>query len=381
MARRRSGDLEFGSDSFLDIVANVVGILIILIVVAAVRVSRAPVTAQELATHLPPVAAPAPAPPVHEDPKPEPEPLLAGPALAPPAPEVAEPAPLPAPPLPPEPSPELEREARRWEQELARLQELRRQRLADLEQASTIAESLRDRQTDEEKSLLTLEASRSEQARRRAEFEGTIDEIAGQVALARRQLESLEKNQPAATPLRHKVTPISRVVKGAEFHFHLSRNRVAFVPLDDLVERLRTQVSRQKEWLSKYRRHQGEVGPVQGFSLRYIVERQDGSVLDELQDGVGMMRIGVSQWQVLPDAELHGESAEEALRQGSSFLRALRKVGTDSTLTFWVYPDSFDLYRALTQFAHREGFTVAARPLPAGVPIAGSPNGSRSAGQ
>jgi hypothetical protein len=43
MPRHRVPDTEFGSDSFLDIVANVVGILIILIVVAGVRVSRAPV--------------------------------------------------------------------------------------------------------------------------------------------------------------------------------------------------------------------------------------------------------------------------------------------------------------------------------------------------
>ena len=38
MSRRRSsGDQEFGSDSFLDIIANIVGILIILIVVAGLR--------------------------------------------------------------------------------------------------------------------------------------------------------------------------------------------------------------------------------------------------------------------------------------------------------------------------------------------------------
>ena len=44
--RRRGGrsELQVGNDSFLDIVANIVGILIILIVVAGVRVSRAPVT-------------------------------------------------------------------------------------------------------------------------------------------------------------------------------------------------------------------------------------------------------------------------------------------------------------------------------------------------
>ena len=44
MSRRTArAELGFGSDSFLDIIANIVGILIILIVVAGMRVSNAPV--------------------------------------------------------------------------------------------------------------------------------------------------------------------------------------------------------------------------------------------------------------------------------------------------------------------------------------------------
>ena len=43
MSRRiRASQLESGSDSFLDIIANIVGILIILIVMAGVRVSQLP---------------------------------------------------------------------------------------------------------------------------------------------------------------------------------------------------------------------------------------------------------------------------------------------------------------------------------------------------
>ena len=43
MSRRRpKGELQFGSDSFLDVVANIVGILIILIVIAGLRVSQTP---------------------------------------------------------------------------------------------------------------------------------------------------------------------------------------------------------------------------------------------------------------------------------------------------------------------------------------------------
>ena len=45
MARRgRKADLKTDSDSFLDIIANIVGVLIILLVVAGVRVSQLPAT-------------------------------------------------------------------------------------------------------------------------------------------------------------------------------------------------------------------------------------------------------------------------------------------------------------------------------------------------
>ena len=56
-------------------------------------------------------------------------------------------------------------------------------------------------------------------------------------------------------------------------------------------------------------------------------------------------------------------------------------AGSDTTLTFWVYPDSYTLYRKLQSFAHEQGFPVAGRPLPTGVAISGSPNGTKSASQ
>ncbi|MFO0918379.1 MAG: hypothetical protein U0872_08700 [Planctomycetaceae bacterium] len=42
MSRRPRSESQFGSDSFLDVVANIVGILIILIVIAGLRVSQSP---------------------------------------------------------------------------------------------------------------------------------------------------------------------------------------------------------------------------------------------------------------------------------------------------------------------------------------------------
>ncbi len=52
MAREKHDDIEFGSDSFLDVVANIVGILIILIVVAGIKAGATPVTVERVADYL-----------------------------------------------------------------------------------------------------------------------------------------------------------------------------------------------------------------------------------------------------------------------------------------------------------------------------------------
>ena len=91
--------------------------------------------------------------------------------------------------------------------------------------------------------------------------------------------------------------------------------------------------------------------------------------------------MGLTHWQVHPQPGVIAETAAQALHAQSRFLEVLRTADLGSTLTFWVYPDSFALHRELQEFVHRQGFEVAARPLPEGVPIAGGPQGSRSVAQ
>ena len=50
-------------------------------------------------------------------------------------------------------------------------------------------------------------------------------------------------------------------------------------------------------------------------------------------------------------------------------------------MTFWVYPDSFALYRQLRDYLYDREVVVAGRPLPEGVPVSGSKRGSVSRGQ
>jgi hypothetical protein len=125
----------------------------------------------------------------------------------------------------------------------------------------------------------------------------------------------------------------------------------------------------------------GQVGPVDGFAMNYVVERDSPSVVDELRYGVGSFRISVSNWQLEAQRDLVSEPVAVAIQPGSRFYTALLEASEKAALTFWVYPDSFGAFGELKKFCHAQNFLVAGRPLPDGQPISGSPSGSRSAGQ
>ena len=164
-------------------------------------------------------------------------------------------------------------------------------------------------------------------------------------------------------------------------HFLLSGGRVAVVPFVELAEELKSYFSRHRQHIMRSPRHVGSIGPVRGFRMEFVLESHPLSILEELRLGASGIRSGLSQWQLHPQPGVIAETAVQAMHPSSRFVMALRVAPLDSALTFWVYPDSFALHRELQEFVHRQGFEVAARPLPPGVPISGSPQGSRSIAQ
>ncbi len=355
--RNRSEGPSLESDSFLDVVANIVGILIILIVIVGARVGQSAATPEESAavTEATPPIVPLVAPrPV----------IVRVPA------ELVKPIAL---------SPELLAAIEAADADTARLRDAESRLAAE----ASVAEA----------SLAALTTSASDISAREAELARRLATIQGREAATNAELDGLRSTlaglgrqisdvpSEKVTLLKHRLNPIGREVEGQELHFRLASNRVSRVPITELIDRLKPEIERQKDWIARYRKHQGRVGPVQGFSMEYVVERQSAGVLDEVRYGMQMMRIGVTGWRMTPEPDLVAESVEAALGSDSRFVAALRLAEPHSTLTLWVYPDSFEAYRRLREFAYAEGFEVAARPLPEGVPIAGSPNGSRSSSQ
>lgn len=383
MSRRASGDPGFGSDSFLDVIANIVGILIILIVVAGLRVARTPVkdgantttenaggTEPPLLTDQPgkqkplPVAGPRR---VRATPRPKPPPLSA------PLPEV------PAAEMPS--SDEIAAQTAALKTELASLRDrfyrvqLEQIALRKKQQAFTSQQAVVQGQY---RQLAAKEAGWNQ---RLQQLEETARRNAARLAALQQQYDEARRQGPPVKQIRHKLTPVGREVRGREIHFHVAGGRVSPVPLEKLLRLMKEDVLRRKEWLFKFPVHRGRVGPLDGFSMTYVVERRTSTALNELRTGLSRMQIVLAGWKILPAVSLRGETADEALQPESRFLRTLQFAGVGTTVTFWVYPDSYALFRRLQSRARQEGFRVAARPLPFGVPIAGSPRGTRSAGQ
>ncbi len=400
MSRRsHQTEQEFGSDSFLDVIANIVGILIILIVIVGMKVARQPPAMSE--TTAPAVAIDSPKPAVLPDPseyigkQQQQRQLLS---------ERSEQLEL------------LRRQSHEREAELEKLksvadqsQRLRQQISGDAELTTLKIAAMKQQfvrstkqasDVEKEKSAILEAVSLLESQLTSAEAEvSTVsqatavateeheksDRILKQVRFETLQLtEVLDGLATAEAPvdlLQHRLSPVSETVEKGELHFRVEKKRISHVPLEELLERLKAQVQARKAAVTRFTRYEGAVGPVGGYRMNYTVERDSMSPLESMQYGSGTWRISVSRWTILPDQSLEAEVVEDAVRPGSRFRQIAETAAPGSAITFWIYPDSFSSFPALREIAHGLQLRVAARPLPEGTPIVGSPGGSRSTAQ
>lgn len=348
MRRSEADQVESdGQDSFLDVVANMVGILILLVMVVGVRASKLPRSPSPDEEQSSIAAAPA-----EGDSHP-----VSGAAAYPR--RVAT----------------LQSEVQDLVQQVAateqeeRLREMERVQLAA--HALEIAQQLKQR----EEKLTADERSKHE--------------VLQKLQAARARLDELAEAQMAVMAAPHKIekienlpTPLAHTVRGDELHLRLKGDLVSVIPLDELVSDLEEH-ARSNAWkLAGQSVLEETLGPVGGYRLRYrIVQRRVVA-----QSAAGPINQGnVAQlegWEVLPVTEDLGQPVDQALMPGSELRRALAdKRPETTTITVWTYPDSFDAFRRLKEELFEMGYATAARPLPERLRIGGSPRGSKSEAQ
>ncbi len=395
MSRRQPpAEQEFGSDSFLDVIANIVGILIILIVIAGLKVARQPTepgSGRATTAAMIPSVAPASASPaavrtrdnrivvrhaaICELLDTDADLELSLRQLADEEAEVLR-----------------ETEQLSGDKEILLLQAAARRQ--DAEQVSRQDSQLKIEQQQLARSTEKLEQQLADltgesEAVLRVLADTTSEQTQSEESLRRMLTETQQLQESlaalqdvaAADRLQHRLSPVSERVEEGELHFRVEGGRVSHVPLQELLERLKSQVQSRRSAVTRFTRYEGVVGPVNGYRMSYVVERDTMSQLESLQYGIGGYRIAVSRWTVTPDVSLESELVEDAVRRGSRFRQLVETAPPDSAATFWIYPDSFAAYASLRDLAHGLQLRVAARPLPPGTPIIGSPGGSRSNAQ
>lgn len=208
----------------------------------------------------------------------------------------------------------------------------------------------------------------------------------GGMLLARRDRLKDEVIALARTPRPHRKSlidqsPVARMVDGDESHFEVRHDRVTVVHLDRLMEQLKVDARLRLRHADPNRPLTGTVGPVGAFSMKYEIGR---TLPDSIVDTLGLLTTsyGLKRIELVPETDSRGETWPVALQPTSDFARTIHRLNpTRDTITMWVYPDGFSLYRRLRDLLHQQGFLVAGRPLPDGQPIVGSPSGEFSAGQ
>jgi hypothetical protein len=331
---RHSTTDEAGQDAFLDIVANLVGILIILIMIVGAQAKDAMLRAE------------VPTDEVRGD-------------------EV-----------------EAEKNAAvAVRYDLQRLKE--RMRKQDLEVAYRRAE--RDRMLA---LMRSTNASLEEQRQQLSQDEQVAHRLQLQIAAAQKRQEDLkmsrevvQRNTAPIRLVRHRPTPLAKTVFGREAHFRLKGGRLVFVPLNELIEQFKTE-AKQKAWKLRQAPAITEtVGPIRDFRLKYTLKKETYS-LPTRAGTAYQERVQLDRFVLIPVRDDVGEPFDAALQPQSQFRSILSTFNpNEATVTVWVYPDSFDQFRLLKEELYQLGFLTAGRPMPDGQPISGSPDGTRSVAQ
>jgi hypothetical protein len=184
---------------------------------------------------------------------------------------------------------------------------------------------------------------------------------------------------PKPTPLLNK-SPVARPANADEYHFELRRGRISFIDLERLLELAKADAQVKLRMADRMGVLSSQVGPVGSFSLAYVLGRAQSGIEELLERN--SIRFDLRGWEIVPTIEGRGETYEATRNPISEYTRAINRLSPGrSVVTMWIYPDSFQLYRVLRDELSARGYSVAARPLPEGMTIRGSPMGSVSATQ
>jgi hypothetical protein len=331
---RNREEISIGEDCFLDTIANLVGIIIILVVIVGSKsFSTAKVEAQEeLKKRMVQLDSPI------------------------------------------ERAKQLDRDLQFQEQEL---------RKYEIEIAYRDSERMAivDRVTIAERFVEEEYKNVDESTKENIESEIEMTALQKQLADLLKQEGDLQSAEPTTAILQHLPTPMAKTVFGRELHVMIRGGLVTVIPWERLVEALKSEARRSAERNSQKDRFVNQLGPIDGFLMIYGLKSQSGVMSNGTTSRLGKT-IELEKFELETTNEVVRESVEQTLGTGGRLgIELSTSAAQHTTVTVWVYPDSFNEFRTLKERLFVDGFLCAARPLPFNVRIGASPKGSSSAAQ
>jgi hypothetical protein len=326
-----------GQDSFIDVICNMVGILITLVVVVGMRVSQMVIEPAPSATQAAANVAPA--------------------------------------------------ETKELQESLATALRARHAAADEIQKAMMQARDMRASAVlvDARRHQLTLVRAQVEQeiAERRekldAESRAQFD-VQREIVERRIRLDALTQEQISLASASSEVeeieavpTPIAKAVTGETIHVRLKGGRLALVPFNELLDEIdRRDASYMRTGLASRNEATDTYGPIDGFRLRVIARRYT-ETLPAAAIGGSARRSGIRvNLIILPTDEELGVAAEQAFLPDSAFSAALReRRSAVGAVTAWVYPDSYAELRSLKKTLWDVGMPLTVRPRLAGEYIVG----------
>ncbi len=370
MGRHRDRDNGMpGYDSFLDIVANLVGILIILIMVLGVRAKEA---WQERDPTSEEVAAIDSEPPLREpEAVPDPDLSLDRPSTAIEH-KDATPLVLPDVETARQAADQIQQTVFQAHQDLQQLETQLETRQVYRSQLIDALKVANHQVAEYNAKLAAAESQGSDQSSRLALVQLELARVNDELARA------VKTSKPEPIALTHRPAPMAKTVFGREEHYRLLGGRISYIPMSDVVDQLERELDNNRWKLEKSPQISEVFGPIGDYHVRYAMVRAEREIQTESGPMVRTVD-ALAGFELVPSHHQLGLDVDSAMHETSPFRQQLASFDPhEVAITFWTYPDSYRELRRLKETLWKQGYRVATRPMAADEPIGGSPNGTKS---
>lgn len=178
-------------------------------------------------------------------------------------------------------------------------------------------------------------------------------------------------------------TPLAREIGEDALHLRVKNGLISVVPVAELLAEAESHLGDLARRMQSSDQVVETFGPIGGYRVRVQVTRQTdpGSVTGPRAGQIQRTYIE-PLIEVLPTSETIGQDAKSSLMPGGAvyaYLEAHRRQSP--AVVVWMYTDSFGDFQIVKKTLWDMGFSLATRPLPPGSDIGFSPHGTKAAAQ